>query len=264
MSRRVAAWTLGLSLAAAIAWMILSPYLFQAEPYASLLAEGGTALFCAVGAAALCLGMRVPLTHRPRFGRTPLAVVASVAILAVGVNNFPFLAVLFGDARVSAPLPAVLLFAALCLAVACFEELLFRGLLLPLLLSRLPDTPWGRCGAILASSAVFGLAHLFNLAAGAGLPATLLQVGYSFLVGAAAAALYLFSGSILLPIAFHAVYNLGGMLIPRLGEGHLWDAPTVVLTVVLALIATVLTVASLFLPPNKLQISPKYQEFDKI
>ncbi|MBQ8859697.1 MAG: CPBP family intramembrane metalloprotease [Clostridia bacterium] len=257
MSRRAAAWTLGISLVLALLWMLLSPQLPLAEPYRSLFREGGTALACAVGAAALCMVAREPLLGREREGTGPFTIPAIAVILLVGVNNFPFLSILFGEARVTAPLPAVLLFAVLCLAVATFEELLFRGLLLPALCSRLPATPWGRCRAILAASAVFALSHLANLASGASLPATLLQVGYSFLVGCAASVLFLQGGGILLAIAFHAVYNFGGLLVPRLGEGRLWDTPTVVFTVLLALLATVLACLSLFWGQKRRKIPPK-------
>lgn len=155
----------------------------------------------------------------------------------VCLNNLPALALLSGAARVTAPAGTVLLFVLSCLAVAALEEALFRGLLLPLLLARMGRDRRGVFFAVLLSSALFGAVHFFNLAAGAALPAVLLQVGYSFLTGCMFAVLYLLGGGLLLPMVAHALYNFGGLLVPTLGAGTLWDTPTVVLTVALSLLA---------------------------
>lgn len=172
--------------------------------------------------------------------------IAAVALLfAVALQNFPFATLLGGSATVNAAPAAVLALALSCLTTALFEELLFRALLFPLLLSRLARRRQGRITALLASSALFGAFHLLNLTAGAAPGATLLQVGYSFLIGCAAAALCCLLGSLLPAVLFHALYNFGGYLVPRLGQGPLYDTPTVVVTTLLALSATALTAAAL-------------------
>ena len=262
MKRSTSAVLLAAFLAAALAWMLLFPLLPMAEPYASLLSEGGTALLSAVGALLACHAVGAHLLRAKKAKRNPMTLPAALMLLLVAVNNFPFLAVLSGAARVTAPLPAVLLFAALCLAVAALEELVFRALVFPAFARRFPRTPRGIFMAVLASSAIFGAFHLLNLAANAPLPDTLLQVGYSFLVGAAACMLLLYSGNILLPIAFHAVYNFGGMLIPRLGTGKLWDTPTVIFTAAIALLAAVFATTSLFWPQKTRKNTPETQEND--
>jgi uncharacterized BrkB/YihY/UPF0761 family membrane protein len=76
------------------------------------------------------------------------------------------------------------------------------------------------------------------LAQGASVGATLLQVGYSFLVGAMCAVVLLLCGSVLPCILLHAVYDFGGLLIPTLGSGRIWNAPTVVLTAALSVAVT--------------------------
>lgn len=90
---------------------------------------------------------------------------------------------------------------ALALASAIGEECLFRGALLPQLVSLLPGGAGVLLG-ILGSASVFALLHI-----GPGrhfLPWT----ASAFLVGMLLAGLYLLSGDLLGPIALHATVNL--------------------------------------------------------
>lgn len=178
-----------------------------------------------------------------------LHIAAIVIAFAVACNNLPILSLLQGSAYLTASLPDILLFACGCLSVALFEELLFRGLLFPLLLRHFPDTRGGRLLALLLSSAAFALLHLLNLPAAG--PAALLQVGYSFLIGCLTAVLFLLGRGLLLPVLFHALYNFCGMLVPNCGTGLLWDLPTVVLTVLLSLLAAALLGAAYFTGPGR-------------
>ena len=91
---------------------------------------------------------------------------------------------------------------------------------------------------MVVSSAVFGLVHLVNLLEGAGIGPTVLQVGYSFLIGGMCAIVLLKTGNLIYCVLLHGIYDLGGGLIPTLGRGALWDTPTVILTAVLAVIVT--------------------------
>lgn len=258
---RRAAFLTALPLAAALLWMLLFPLLDIAEPYGSLLSELGVPTLCLISAYTLYREVRARDTDRE--GARPkrrYTVIASVAAFAVAVNNFPWRAILLGNARVEAPLPAILLFLLLCLAVAGLEEAVFRGILLPVLLSRFGRTTRARLFAVLLSSAVFGLFHLLNLTAGASVPATLLQVGYSFLVGCAAAVLFLLSRRLGLAVLFHAVYNFGGMLVPRLGSGSVWDTETVALTAVLGTVAAILMTFAFFCGEKTRQNHPKQEK----
>ena len=250
-----------LPLVAALLWMLLFPLLGIAEPYGSLLSELGVPALCFISAYTLYREVRA--RDRDREGaraKRRYTVIASVAAFAVAVNNFPWRAILLGNARVDAPLPAILLFLLLCLAVAALEEVVFRGILLPVLLSRFGRTTRARLSAILLSSAVFGLFHLLNLTAGASVPATLLQVGYSFLVGCAAAVLFLLSRRLGLAVLFHVVYNFGGMLVPRLGSGSVWDTETVILTAVLGTVAAVLMTFAFFCGEKMKENHPKQEK----
>lgn len=85
--------------------------------------------------------------------------------------------------------------------VALAEETFFRGIILSLL------APKGAGRAVLLSSLLFSLGHFSNLAGGAALLPTLLQVAFAFAFGAVAALLALSTRSLLLPILLHFVHN---------------------------------------------------------
>ncbi len=173
------------------------------------------------------------VVSRPRLGHLKVLLPA----LAVAVNNFPILGMARGAVWVERG-DLLWLFALDCLLIGAFEELAFRGVFLPSLLERYGDSQKGFRWTVIGSSAAFGLIHLANLAEGAGVGATLLQVGYSFLIGGMCAIVLLKSGNLLYCILLHAVYDFGGRFL-MIGGGSLWDAPTVILTAVLAVTVTV-------------------------
>ena len=95
-----------------------------------------------------------------------------------------------------------------------------------------------------ACCAVFGLVHLVNLAVGAGVGATVMQVGYSFLIGGMCAIVLLKTANIWYCVLLHTVFDVGGTIL-YLGGGKRWDTATVVITAVLAVIVTVFMLISL-------------------
>jgi membrane protease YdiL (CAAX protease family) len=82
------------------------------------------------------------------------------------------------------------------------EEIAFRGILLRLLRVR------GLWPAVIVSSALFGLLHVANLFVGSPWYTVLLQVTFSAMAGVGYAAMRLRTGSLLVPILLHAVYDL--------------------------------------------------------
>jgi uncharacterized protein len=100
----------------------------------------------------------------------------------------------------------IVLFFILALAVGFVEEVFFRGLMLRALLFR------GRWQAVIISSLFFGIAHLFNLASGANLAATLLQVVYALAIGLMFAALAVRTQTILPLIVIHGLTDFFGFL----------------------------------------------------
>ncbi|MFJ8514902.1 CPBP family intramembrane glutamic endopeptidase [Lysinibacillus xylanilyticus] len=87
------------------------------------------------------------------------------------------------------------------IAVGLFEEFIFRGLILKYLSAK------GLKVAILGSSILFGIGHLANLASGADLLMTLLQITYAFLFGLVCAEIVAKTKSIIFPIVWHAMHD---------------------------------------------------------
>ena len=86
------------------------------------------------------------------------------------------------------------------------EEAIFRGLVLRTLL------PQGLLRAAVLSSMIFAVVHLLNLAAGANLAGTILQVIVAFLMGLAFVAPLAVTRNIWPLIFIHALSNFGGYL----------------------------------------------------
>ncbi|MBQ4353945.1 MAG: CPBP family intramembrane metalloprotease [Clostridia bacterium] len=163
--------------------------------------------------------------------KNPRALLCALPALAVAVNNAPIIGLVSGAARLRAGFTDILLYAGMSVSVGLFEELTFRGFLFPLILSKyrhrsvfLPT---------ILSCAVFAAVHLFNLFSGVSPAAVFLQVGYAFLIGGMCAVVLLKTHCIWLCVLLHSIYNFGGMLVPTLGSGTIWDAATIAVTAVL-------------------------------
>ena len=221
-------------------YLLLSPTLSE-DPLVQRLSEGtvyrlfGSAVFFFT---LLYLGYRV-------FGGVRKGAWMTVLLaFVISINNLPILALIDGAASVTKP-NLLWLFALECLSIGAFEELAFRGVLFPLLLQRRRSTASEIFWVTAFSSAVFGLIHLINLTEGAGFGATVLQVGYSFLIGGMCAIVLLKTGNLLLCVLLHTIYDFCGGLVPTLGVGELWDLPTVILTAILAVLVTVYMIRTL-------------------
>ncbi|MBE6633666.1 MAG: CPBP family intramembrane metalloprotease [Ruminococcaceae bacterium] len=178
------------------------------------------------------LGYRV--FHAPKWTHAA----AVLPALVIAVNNMPILGLMQGWVWVER-WEWVWLFALDTFFIGLFEELAFRGVLFPFLLENRRGGRRQIFFTTVICSALFGLVHLVNLLEGAGFGATVLQVGYSFLIGGMCSIVLLKTGNLLYCILLHGIYDFGGGLIPTLGSGELWDTPTVVLTVILSVIVIV-------------------------
>ncbi len=184
---------------------------------------------------------RLPPAPRP----TALTWVALALCLLVALNNFPLVGALAGQGTLTAPAHTVALFALGCLATAAFEEYLFRGLLLSALARHFVGRRYGALWAVVLSSLCFGAFHLSNLLAGQDVGATLLQVGYATLIGAACACLTLLFGRLAPALLLHALYNFGGRLYHTLGTPPPVTRQTVAFTACLSLLAAATLTAAL-------------------
>lgn len=155
-------------------------------------------------------------------GTLPRALLWSLPCLLTALANFPFFALASGAAHVSRT-ELIPLFALYCLLVGISEELLFRAVAHRYIREKLARKRGGYPLAVFLSSAFFGLWHLLNLIGGAGVGATLLQVGYTFLIGGMLAVTLDQTGNVWLCAFLHALFDTGGMLVAFLGYGEIHD-----------------------------------------
>ncbi len=165
--------------------------------------------------------------------------------MAIAVNNFPFIPFFTGEAYVEKDISGILMYAALCLSVGFFEEMAFRGCIFTAILGRFDKRTFSVFLAIVLSSAVFGVIHLLNIINGASPAATLLQVGYSFLIGGMCSVILVKTQNIWYCVILHSVYNFAGGIVPEFGGGEAWTAAEIVLTAAVAVIVAVYVIYTL-------------------
>lgn len=238
LSRRVCLGIMAVAIPALLYLELAKPTFTTDEVLQPLIAMTLTRAVGSVVFLALLLteGYRILNPIRKPFWRSILW--ALPAILVV-VNNLPALSMLWGDAYLIYKEPRYIVWFTLeCLAIGLFEELAFRGVILLMFAEKRRRTRMGLFVSIMLTSAVFGAVHLVNLVAGSSPDAVLMQIGYSFLIGAMCAVVLLKTANLWLCVALHAAFDFCGHLMPTLGAGTWWDTPTVVFTVVLA-VATI-------------------------
>ncbi len=167
----------------------------------------------------------------------------AVPCFLVVIANFPFFALASGTAVVSR-FDILWLFLLQCLLVGVIEELFFRCILQKIFFDKLQNRSVFL--KVVLCSAIFGLWHLVNLLFGGGFAATLLQVGYSFLIGAMLCTLTLVTSNIWLAVTVHALFDVGGTIVSSLGSGNPQDVGFWVLTAVCGMICFVCVFLVLF------------------
>ena len=155
--------------------------------------------------------------------------------MLIAINNFPFVTYLGAEAYINAPIQKILLYACYCISIGFFEEMAFRGCIFSFVLQRrgrrVIDVFW----SIVISSAIFGVVHIVNMFMGADPGATLLQIGYSFLIGGMCSIILVKTHNIWYCVILHAVYNFAGGVVPNCGGGIIWSIPEIALTAVVAI-----------------------------
>ncbi len=142
---------------------------------------------------------RITMVDRTRT-RLRWTVIAPVLVLVVCVVRLPLVD------WTALPPHYFLLLAAGVLFVGVFEELLARGTLLVGLRRRLPEV-----GVWALSCVLFGLLHLLNALAGAGIAPTLIQVVFAASFGSTLYVARRLTGSLVAPMLLHAFWNFGSI-----------------------------------------------------
>lgn len=173
------------------------------------------------------------------------AFIAVIPALLVAVNNFPIIAFLNGNAVITGDNTDLLLYGLYCLSVGAFEELTYCGLVFPLCTVIYKDKRYGAVFSVATTAATFGLSHLVNLFGGAGIGPTVMQIGYSFLIGAMCAITLCVTKNIFSAIILHTVYDIGGLILSNVGVayGSQWDKTTIIITAVLGVLVAVYYIA---------------------
>ena len=158
-------------------------------------------LFGAFGCIIFAFGYARLLLPRFRGG-----IVATLAALAVALANFPFFTLGSGQLVYTASIDRSVLYILFCVSIGLFEETAFRSLLMPIFIGAMKNRKSAPVLAVLFSSGLFALAHLFNLFGGA--------------------------------IGAHTLYNIGGLLgSADMASGSQWNAPAIAVMAVVSVLA---------------------------
>ncbi len=176
------------------------------------------------------------------------SLLVTLPFLLVSLNNLPIIGLALGNVQTHTNTAGTLCYILYCLSIGLCEELVFRGIVFPLCLKITSKLKQGVFWGIAMSSAIFGVLHLLNLFNGAGVGATFLQVGYSFLIGGMCAVSVCVTGNIFSAVLLHFIYDIGGLMTGNLGiaVGNPWDTATIIITAVLGVIVLAYTLAILF------------------
>lgn len=167
------------------------------------------------------------------FGK-PQHLLYMIPCLLIALDNFQFYAYFSGKMELIHKEPLdIILFALYCLSVGMFEECIFRGVIFTVIASRFSKDKKGLLYTFVISSAVFGLAHVFN--------GSILQVGYTILTGGLFAFTLMKTKNILCCAFVHGLYNFCGLLFETaerfgLGNGVVLDFGTAMTMLIVCLI----------------------------
>lgn len=187
-------------------------------------------------AATVYLGYNIlkPLGKNP--GRSLLF---TLPCFAVAINNFPIIGLISGRVTITEPTYYIALLAAECIAIGLFEEFAFRGVVFLIILEKKRSSVKDIFVSIVSTSAIFGIVHLLNLFRSFDVVGTLMQIGYSFLIGGMCAVILIKTYNIWLCVAVHAIFDFGGYFVQIMGTGSQWDIVTVILTVIISAVVAV-------------------------
>jgi membrane protease YdiL (CAAX protease family) len=174
-----------------------------------------------------------------RMKRTDLLYVVVPGIL-IAINNFPISAYVNNRFIFTTSSLTILIVLLFTLGTAFLEEIVFRSVIFTTILQLFPNTKKGIFLSIISSSIFFGLMHLINIFEGAGVTNTLLQVGYSFLMGCLWTVVFLKTKSIWSSVLLHWLYNFFGFVLFEVGVLYnRYDTITIITTILVGVVGVV-------------------------
>lgn len=154
----------------------------------------------------------------------------------IAIDNFQISSYFNGKMQLIHTKPIdFILFFAYCMCIGLFEEVIFRGIIFSIIAGHFTKDRTGFLKSYVASSLVFGFAHLFN---GFSL-GTIVQVGYTILTGGLFAFCLIKTKNLLCCACVHGVYNFCGLLfdhVQGLGSGVVFDLGTVITMLIVSVI----------------------------
>ena len=156
----------------------------------------------------------------------------SVPCFLVAFANFPYTAIFTGNLVVTRS-DIMFLYIFNILAIAIYEELVFRAFLVNIVIQFFKNNSHKYLFTILISSGIFAILHAINFTVSFSMD-VLLQIGYTFLIGCMLSTLYLYTKNLYLCIGIHAIFDFGGMIlmIANITEGVAWDTIFWIITAV--------------------------------
>ena len=157
----------------------------------------------------------------------------SLPCFMVAFVNFPYSALATGTVSIIRT-DLIWLYALYTLSIALLEEFIFRGILFLLEIDFLKNNRHAPLLTVIICASLFSLFHLTNLFGGSiNVGYVLLQVVYTFLIGAMLTTTMLKLNNIWLCVIIHAIFNFGGQIIENIGDGRSpWDPTFWVLTII--------------------------------
>lgn len=169
----------------------------------------------------------------------------AIPCFLVAIVNFPFSALINGE-LVIVRADLIGLYIIYVIAIALLEEFVFRGLVLTLVYDYFRYKRYRYLLTTLVVSAIFSLIHLTNVMSGVGIGSVLLQIAYSFLIGAMLTVVIFKTHNIWLCVLIHAIFNFGGLLTMFIARGDPWDLVFWILTAVCGILCAVHVVVALY------------------
>lgn len=200
------------------------------------------------GIAAILLMRRLDIRL---FGK-PQNLLYLIPCVLIAIDNFQFSSYFHGNMQLIHRQPLdFLLFALYCLSVGLFEECIFRGVIFTVIAGLFSKDKKGLLLTFVCSSAVFGLAHIFN--------GSILQVGYTVLTGGLFAFTLMKTKNIFCCAFVHGLYNFCGLLFDTadrfgLGNGVVFDTGTVITMLVVSVVLGVFVLYSVWKYPQEEQV----------